>query len=41
MASAIPVRDMILEDMSKALSSMKLAAIVIGIWMIILSALRQ
>ena len=41
MASAIPVSDIMLDDIPKAFSRIKLTAIVIGIWMMMLSALRQ
>jgi len=41
MARAMPVRDMMLEDRPKALSKIKLMAMVMGIWMIMLRALRQ
>ena len=41
MARAIPVNDMMFDVIPNAFSRIKLVAIVMGIWMIMLAALRQ
>lgn len=41
MARAIPVKDMMFEERPNALSRINAIAMVIGIWIMILNALRQ